>query len=253
MLESKRMATRNQTTQTEKDNFNDFIELYEKCPIPINEKIMNLGLFLPRHLLSRIMFMHSLYKRIINVHGSIIEFGTRWGQNLALFESFRGMYEPYNYNRKIIGFDSFNGYQSIEEKDGRADIIQTGAYGVTEGYENYLKQLLECHEKMSPISHIPKYQLIKGDAVVEIENYFKNNPHTIVALAYFDFALYKPTKKGLEIIRDHLTKGSVIGFDELNIQDFPGETQALKEVLGLGKYSIRRVPYNSLTSYIVID
>lgn len=45
-------------------------------------------------------------------------------------------------------------------------------------------------------------------------------------------------------ILPHLTKGSVIGFDELNFHAFPGETLALKEVLGLGKYSIRRNRYN---------
>jgi len=62
--------------------------------------------------------MHELYQNIINVHGNIVEFGTRWGTNLALFESFRGMYEPYNYTRKIVGFDTFEGFSGIDGKDG---------------------------------------------------------------------------------------------------------------------------------------
>jgi hypothetical protein len=42
------------------------------------------------------------------------------------------------------------------------------------------------------------------------------------------------------VIKEHLTKGSVLGFDELNCHDFPGETLAMKEVLGLDRYAIKR-------------
>jgi len=44
--------------------------------------------------------------------------------------------------------------------------------------------------------------------------------------------------------QNHVTKGTVIGFDELNYHEFPGETLALKEVFGLDKYKIRRSPLN---------
>ena len=36
--------------------------------------------------------------------GVIVEFGVWLGHDLALFESLRGVYEPYNYTRRIIGF-----------------------------------------------------------------------------------------------------------------------------------------------------
>ena len=45
-----------------------------------------------------------------------MDFGTRWGNNMALFSIFRGMYEPFNRHRKIIGFDTFSGFPSINEK-----------------------------------------------------------------------------------------------------------------------------------------
>jgi hypothetical protein len=94
-----------------------------------------------------------------------------WGQNLALFESFRGMYEPYNYTRKIVGFDTFAGFASVNEKDGKAEIIQEGAYAVTKDYNKYLAKLLDYHETLSPIAHIKKYELVKGDAAETIKKY----------------------------------------------------------------------------------
>jgi hypothetical protein len=105
------------STQAEIDNRKRFLELLKSTPIPDDELLGNLGLFLSRQTLSRILFMHELYQKIINVHGVVIEFGVRWGQNLALFESFRGIYEPYNFNRKIIGFDTFSGFPEIEKME----------------------------------------------------------------------------------------------------------------------------------------
>lgn len=230
-----------------------FFKLFKECPIPDAELLSSLGLFTKRQALSKTLFINELYKKIINVHGNIMEFGVRWGQNMALFESFRGLYEPFNNNRRIIGFDTFEGYPSVHEKDGKSDIVSVGAYSTTDKYEDYLKQVLDYHEQESPIAHIKKYQLIKGDAAVEIDKYLKNNPETIIALAYFDFDIYEPTKKCLEAIKKHITKGTVIGFDELNCHDFPGETLALKEVFGLDRYKILRSPYSSIQSYIVID
>jgi hypothetical protein len=50
-----------------------------------------------------------------------------------------------------------------------------------------------------------------------------------------------------------LTKGSVIAFDELNCEDFPGETLAVLEVLDLSRYSIKRTSFNPTPSYVVVE
>ena len=60
--------------------------------IPPNELLNNLGLFINRQNLSRILFMHELYQKIINVHGIVAEFGVRFGQNRALFSNLTKKY-----------------------------------------------------------------------------------------------------------------------------------------------------------------
>lgn len=241
------------SSEKELNSRNIIIDLYKNSPIPDNEILQNLALYINRQSLSRILFMNELYKKVLNVHGIVVEFGVRWGQNLALFESFRGMYEPFNYNRKIVGFDTFSGFKSLDDKDGKDSIITEGAYSVTENYMDYLEKILHYHESESPIAHKKKYELIEGDATKTIHKYLEDNQETIIALAYFDFDIYKPTKECLSAIRNHLTKGSIIGFDELNEHSFPGETLALKEVLGLDKYKIQRSVLSPLQSYIVIE
>ena len=95
--------------------------------------------------------------------------------------------------------------------------------------------------------------MVQGDATQKIHEYLSSHPETIISLAYFDFYIYTPTKACLEAILPYLTKGSVLAFDKLNCPEFPGETLALREVLGLDRYAIQRDPSNPLNSYLVID
>jgi hypothetical protein len=83
--------------------------------------------------------------------------------------------------------------------------------------------------------------------------YLEDHPETIIALAYFDFDLYEPTRDCLEQIKDRLTKGSVVAFDELNDPDSPGETLALMEVLGLRNVRLKRRAQTSRTAFFVVE
>jgi hypothetical protein len=235
----------------EKERRQQLLDLFRSWPITDDEFFHNLGLFLTPQTLSRILFMDHLYRQILDVQGIVIEFGCRWGQTLAVFTALRGIYEPFNRLRKIVGFDTFQGFPDVSGKDHES--FRKGGYGVSQAYEEYLRAILQFQEKESPLSHLQKFEIVKGDARESILKYLEKNPETIVALAYFDMDIYDPTLKCLEAIRDRLTRGSVLGFDELNDHVCPGETQALKEVLGLGRYRIKRYPSCGRTSYLVVD
>ena len=74
-----------------------------------------------------------------------------------------------------------------------------------------------------------------------------------MALAYFDMDIYRPTREALQALLPHLTRGSIIGFDELCLREFPGETLALKEVLDISKHRLIRSPYSGNQSYIIFE
>jgi hypothetical protein len=97
-----------------------------------------------------------------------------------------------------------------------------------------------------------RFETVKGDIEKTLPSYLEAHPETVVALAYFDMDLYRPTKAALKTIVPYLTKGSVIGFDELCLREFPGETAALREVLDLSQHAVVRSPYSNHQSYIVL-
>ena len=230
-----------------------FRQLVETLPMTTAERLDNPGLFISRQTWGRFLFMQEIYSRIVGVHGVVMEFGVRWGQNLALFANFRGLYEPYNHNRRIVGFDTFSGFPGVDAKDGDHPAARANEYSVAAGHEAILDALLAYHESESPIPHIKKFELVKGDVIETLPAYLERHPETIVALAYFDLDIYAPTKACLERIRPHLVKGSVLAFDELNHAPWPGETLAVAEVLGLPNLRLQRLPYAPTPSFVVVE
>jgi hypothetical protein len=240
-------------SESELKQRSNFIELLQECPIPQEEWENNVPLFLSRQSFSRSLFLHEIYKKIISIQGVVMEFGVRWGRDLALFHTFRGMYEPYNHYRKIVGFDTFEGFPSVNSLDGDNPIVKVGAYNVTEGYEKYLNRLLDYHQSKSPLSHINKFEIVKGDATQTLPEYLERYPNTIIALAYFDMDIFEPTAKCLKLIEPYLVKGSIIGFDELGSEAFPGEAIAFRDFFGKKKIRLERFPFDSVHCYCIIE
>lgn len=241
------------SSQSEKDLQAAFYEHYRKATLPADELLPNLGLFLTSKTLSRVLFFYEIYRKIVNTHGVIMEFGVRWGQSLALLSALRGILEPFNRHRKVIGFDTFAGFRGMGPEDGERCKTVDGSFSVSEGYDGYLEKLLALADGLNPIPHLKKFELVKGDAVQTIPDYLKRHPETIVSLAIFDFDIYKPTKVALEAIRPHLMKGSVLVFDELCDDIFPGETLAAREVLGLNNMRVERLSMTARISYMVVE
>jgi hypothetical protein len=204
---------------------------------------------LKRQSLSRILYYNELYRKIVEIPGVICEFGVQWGATMAQLINLRGIYEPFNHSRMIFGFDTFEGFPNVDEKDGGFSSI--GDYAITRHYEDTLEEILSLHESFSPIPHVKKFELVKGDASLTIDPWLDNNPYAIIAMAIFDMDVYRPTKTVLEKLVPRLTKGSILVFDELNCPHVPGETRALDEVLGINRLSLRRFPHQPFCAWAV--
>jgi hypothetical protein len=243
------------SSNRELDRRASFLATFESSPIPRNELLYSqLALYLPRQELSRMLALAELYRdHVLQTNGVLVEFGTCYGRTAALLTNLRGIFEPFNFTRKLIIFDTFSGLQGTSESDGVHALAIDGAYKSGEGYELYLDEVLTYHEAEAPIGHCKKFEIVKGDASKLIREYLTRHPETIIALAYFDFDIYGPTKACLEAIQPHLTKSSVLAFDQLNCPEYPGETVALKQVFGLGKCTLRRSALSPWMSYTTCE
>ncbi|QJB55724.1 class I SAM-dependent methyltransferase [Pseudodesulfovibrio sp. zrk46] len=241
------------SSDSEKGAQGQFTDLLTGTPLPDDELLANLGLYMTSKNMSRMLFFYEIYKMLVDTHGVIMEFGVRWGQTLSMLSALRGIFEPFNRHRKIIGFDTFDGFVGMEDKDGANCRCTDGSFGVADNYEDYLAKVMTLQEELNPISHLKKFELVKGDARETIPAYIERHPETLVSLAIFDFDIYSPTKAALEAIAPRLFKGSILVFDELCDDIFPGETVALLETMGVNGLRIKRMPMTARVSYAVVE
>lgn len=229
------------------------LHLFKNNNLPAEELMTSLGLFIRGSALVKYLVLNDLYTRILKTPGTIIEFGTCWGQNLILFENLRAIYEPFNKTRKIVGFDTFTGYPVGDDNDKNGDVFKEGNYKLEDDYEDFLKDLLNTHVECNVLGNNKSiHEVIKGDVSETVREYFQNNPSELISLAYFDMGLYKPTKVALEEVLKHTVPGSIILLDQLTWSDAPGEALAFKEVFKDVKYEIEISKFTPMRSIITL-
>lgn len=238
-------------SQQDKYSYQLTEECFELSPLRTFDKLEAFPRFITKRSMSRFLVKYEIYKKILDINGVIVECGVFNGAGLFTWAQLANIFEPTNYNRKIIGFDTFEGFPGTNKMDNSE--IHEPKIGDLRGEDlECLNNSVEKYNNERHLSHIPNIDLVKGDFINTSIEYLEKNKHLIISLLYLDFDLYEPTKKALEVFRPRMGKGSIICFDELNCANYPGETLALLEQLDIEKYQINRSPIDPWISYIIL-
>ena len=242
------------STNTPKDfEFLEKLEEYYSNSIGTNvEKLSNFTKYVPRQNLTYFLTKYEIFKKILNVEGAIVECGVLFGGGLMAFAQFSSILEPINHQRKIIGFDTFSGFPRLTKHDYGSQSSLARKRGFAVDSFDDLKKCIKLYDQNRFLNHIPKVELVRGDASRTIPKYLKENPHTVVSLLYLDMDVYEPTKIALENFVPRMPKGSIIVFDELNTKQFTGETKAVLDTIGIRNLRIKRFSFNTGAAYTVL-
>lgn len=242
------------TTTRQEIEYRMNLDHYFKHSIGSNvDKLQNFTKYVPRQTLTTFISKYEIFKQILNVHGSIIECGVLFGGGLMAWAQLSSILEPINSQRKVIGFDTFAGFKELSELDkkGTSEFLQEGGLAI-DSYDD-LQKCIELYDDNRFLNHIEKVSLMKGDINETVPKYLEENPHTIVSLLYLDIDVFKPTVVALKYFVPRMPKGAVIVFDELNSKNWPGETQALIEEIGIYNLKLKRLSFDSYISYAIIE
>lgn len=219
------------------------------------EKFENFPKYITRQSAARYAALYEIFKLVVPVQGDIVEGGVNWGGGLMWFAQLSAALEPFNLQRRIVGFDTFEGFPGMSAADvAHAETgkeHRAGGYAAN-SYED-LSQCLAIYDANRPIGHVPKVKLVRGDACETMPRWLVENPHTVVSLLRLDFDIYAPTKVAIETFLPRMPRGAVILFDEVNCPKWPGETQAVQEAIGLSRLRLQRFPFEPYICFAVID
>lgn len=248
------MADKNKISNKKTEEYPEQLNNYFVSGLGTNiEKLSNFPKYVPRQDLTRFLAKYELYKKILNVEGAIVEGGVRFGGGLMTFAQLSAIFEPVNYTRKIIGFDTFSGFPNLTKEDTGSTSKFAHKGGLAIDSFKDLEKSVSLYDSNRFLGEIPKVQLIKGDVTLTIPKYLKDNSQTVVSLLYLDFDIYKPTKIAIENFIPRMPKGAIIAFDELNSKEWVGETKAVLETIGIRNLRIERFSFNTYMSYAILD
>jgi hypothetical protein len=154
--------------------------------------------------------------------------------------------------RRIYGFDTFNGFPTVSSEDETSAGLAASGDFQGASYEELL-ELIRVYDRDRFLGHLPKVELIRGDAITTIPEFLQWNTHLLVSLLFLDFDLYEPTKIALEQFVPRMPKGAVIAFDELDNPIWPGETKALLDILPVNQLRLQRLEWDPYIGYAILE
>ena len=87
--------------------------IFNKNPDSVEVKLENFPKYVRRQHLKRFLTLYEIYKHLLNVKGSIVELGVFRGFSLTSWAKLSAIMEPENLIRKVYGFDTYEGFPSI--------------------------------------------------------------------------------------------------------------------------------------------
>src|SRR5690606_37082370 len=197
---------------------------FERNPSSWETKLENFPKYVRRQNLTRFLALYEIFKRVLTVKGSIVECGVNHGFGLMSWAKLSAILEPVNLTRRIYGFDSFAGFPSVSSVDNVGMASEVRAGDLFADSEAEILEMAAINDSTRFLGHIPKVQLVRGDATQTIPRFVEETPHLLVSLLFMDFDLYEPTKVALQHFLPRMPKGAIVAFDELDNPLWPGET-----------------------------
>lgn len=223
-------------------------EIFARSSDSIENRLATFPRYARRQQLKRFLAMYEIFKLILPVKGSIVECGVFRGFGFMSWFKLSSILEPENLTRQIYGFDTFEGFPSVADKDDYPD-SQTIVGGLAANSEDELLELIDIADQDRFLGHIPKAHLIKGDIAKTAPQFIADNPHVLVSLLFLDADLFEPTQAALEAFLPRMPKGAILAFDELDNPQWPGETLALLETMGVGNLELQRLEWDPYISF----
>jgi hypothetical protein len=209
--------------------------------------IENFMLFYRRVNFAKLLAHFEIYQQIKDLPGCVVECGVFKGSSLLTFSKMVDVYSPGDTLKKVIGFDTFEGFPGLSPEDGP----ESERWGKVVGGWNadsvlpLLENAIQIAQDDSMIPRFKRVELVKGDACKTIPEYVKKNPGLRIALLHLDMDIYAPTLAALEHLYPLVVSGGVLLLDEYAMTGFPGESAAFDQYFEGRRPRLKKFPFIS--------
>lgn len=197
---------------------------------------------------TKLLARYELFNQIVDKPGDIVEGGVLKGAGVLFWAKLIEIFNPMS-RRKVIGFDTFEGYTGQTSKQHDHVTAEAFSKEQIKDMEAISVETIRQIAREQSLEH--RIELVKGDASQTVEEYVEVHPGFRIALLNLDFVLYDPTLAAMKHLYPRVVTGGVITLDEYGVPGL-GESEAVDEVLGSEKVEMFSLPWaKSPTAYFL--
>ncbi len=215
-------------------------EHFERFGVSKTEVWGNFPVYARRVHLKKFLAHYTLFQRVKDLPGDIVELGVYRGSSLMSWANFMEIHNMGDRQKRVFGFDNFAGFTDIQPEDGGEDPNMhkvKGGFSPAQFYEQ-LQDAIGIFDADRFIPYKKRVVLVKGDIEETVPRFVAENPGIRVNLLHFDVDLYKPTLTALEHFWPLVVPGGLVLFDEYGIPPWEGESRAVDEFFA-GRKGVR--------------
>jgi hypothetical protein len=218
------------------------------------DKLRSATRFIGRQETAKILGYAELIRLTNGCAGSIADCGVYFGGGLMNYATVLAALEPYNYQCRVIGFDTYSGDAGQSEIDLKHGVVDRTKYTYDAESLQDLRRAAEIYDLDRPLNHLPRIDFVAGDLCDTAPDYIRQNPETIFRIIHLSVNLYRPTFETIKAFYPRLTRGGILAIHGLNFT--VGASQALFDAfaeLELQPPSIRAIDYYPNITYLIKD
>lgn len=198
----------------------------------------------PNSRFAKMLAHYELYRRIVDLPGSVVEFGVYKGASFMRLLAYRDLLENGS-SRKIIGFDAFGRFPvAVGECDDDKSFIRKFE---SQGGDGIARDgLIEAVGKKG----MTNFELVAGDVFETLPGYLEAHPELRVSLLHLDMDVYGPTRFVIDQLLGCVVPGGLVLFDDYGLVG--GATRAADELAARLGAPIQKLPLYAAPSFIVV-
>ena len=215
-------------TDNQRDLEKERVDYFNNAVGSVSDKLNSLARFISRQNFAKYFCYYEIFRKTQGTLGSILECGVYYGNGLMTYANLAAALEPYNYQCKIIGFDTFAGDRGVQEIDSANPLFRREEKDFyAESYQD-LQRAIAIYDRDRPLNHLPKVELVKGDLCATAANFVANNQSLTIRILHLSVNLYAPTRAALQAFLPRISRGGAVVIHGLNYTA-TGASQALFE------------------------
>ena len=202
-------------------------KIIDKYPHDLRHYLDLFTVYTNRRSFIRQLAHYELFKLTVDLPGHYADFGVYFGKSYFSWHKFLEVFTPTATHKKVIGFDTFQGFPGLAPEDGASDAsIQKDTGGLSSAsFLAEFRELLDLHNG-DAVLPVGRGTIVQGDVCKTFPQWLEENPDARFCLCNLDMDIYEPTAIVLAGAWDRLVPGGVLILDEYATSKWPGETKA---------------------------